>query len=342
MSNRRALITGVTGQDGTYLAEFLATKDYEIYGLARRSSADICQPIERLRLNNKIQLIHGDIRDHNAIERALSISKPDEIYNLASQSHVGVSFECPEETKLVNYNAALFLINSALKLNPTVKIYQASSSEMFGGAMESPQTEKTPLNPKSPYGESKVLAYLECQKIRKVEGAFICSGITYNHESPRRSKNFVTRKITNSIAKIKVGQQSFFSVGNIYTKRDWGYAVDYIEAMWRMMQQNTPNDFIIATGITHTVKDFIDTSAKSMDIKMEWVGSDINEKAIDTETGLVIVSIDKKFYRPTEPVNLVGDSSLAYITLGWKPTVNFKELVKIMSVHDLNSLTKHA
>jgi len=341
MNRRRALITGVTGQDGTYLAELLAEKNYEIFGIARRSSADICTPIETLRLNKKIDLIHGDIRDRRTIERAIEISKPDEVYNLASQSHVGISFDCPEETHSINYDSAILLIESALEQNPIAKIYQASSSEMFGLTNEYPQTEKTPFNPTSPYGESKVKAYLKCQQIRKERGAFVCSGITYNHESPRRPKNFVTRKISHSVAKIKAGKQSSFAVGNIYSERDWGYAEDYVRGIWSMMQQEKPDDFIIATGVPHTVKDFIETAANSVSINLEWVGTGMNEHAINVEDGSVMVTIDKNFYRPTDPTHLVGDASKAMEELGWQPQVKFHELVALMTLSDLRSITTY-
>jgi len=339
MSRKRALITGATGQDGTYLAEFLVAKDYEVFGVARRTSADLCATIEILRLKNQIGLIHGDIRDSETIERALKISKPDEIYNLASQSHVGISFECPEETQAINYDAAVHLILSALRQNPKVRIYQASSSEMFGAANESPQTEMTSLNPTSPYGESKVRAFLKCQEIRKNDGVFICSGITYNHESPRRPKNFVTRKITHSMAKVKAGQQPYFAVGNIHARRDWGYANDYIKAMWSMMQEDLPEDFIIATGETHSVKDFINASAQALNISLEWSGSKLAEKAKNLADGSIVVSIDEKFYRQTEPTNLVGDISKVTQKLNWKPSVPFAALVEMMAKNDYNSLT---
>jgi len=341
MSRKRALITGITGQDGSYLSELLVDKGYEVYGLARRSSRDISEPIEKLRLQKKVTVIHGDIRDTESIKHSLGIAKPDELYNLASQSHVGISFDCTEETMAVNYHAAESLFNEALSVNSKVKIYQASSSEMFGNAAH-PQNESTAFHPINPYGISKLLAYQKCVLENRIKrNAFVCSGILYNHESPRRGKNFITRKITHSLVKIKLGLQDTLEVGNINSKRDWGYAKDYVEAMWQMMQQTDPDDFVIATGLLHSVKDIIDTTARNLDINLNWVGKGVNTQALNN-AGKVIVKINPEFYRPIDATNLVGDSTKARNTLGWAPSIDFEELISLMVQSDLNELKKHA
>ncbi len=341
MSQPRALITGITGQDGSYLAELLASKGYLVFGLARRSSHDFTAPIENLRLHRQLEIIHGDIRDHDAITRALEIAKPDEIYNLASQSHVGVSFNCVEETFAVNYQAAKNLVVTARTLFPQVKLYQASSSEMFGSA-QPPQNEQTPFSPNNPYGESKVQAHKECVIQERAEfGTFVCAGILYNHESPRRGKNFVTRKISHSFAKIKLGLQETLEVGNIYSERDWGYAPDYVYAMWQMLQQTKPEDYVIATGVLHSVKDFIESAAEAIAMQLTWHGSGVDEYATDAN-GVPRVRINKEFYRPIDHTNnLIGDSTKAKALLGWEPTVSFNELVHTMIMSDLDELSHH-
>jgi GDPmannose 4,6-dehydratase len=341
MTQRRALITGITGQDGSYLAELLVARDYQVFGMVRRSSHDIGEPIETLRLRGAVELLYADMRDNESLKRSLERSQPDEIYNLASQSHVGLSFEIPEETFAINRDATVALVQTALAQNPNVRIYQASSSEMFGD-VAGPQNEMTAMHPTNPYGESKLQAYREAVlKPRTEQGAFICSGILYNHESPRRGKQFVTRKITHSFAKIKLGLQETLEVGNIHTLRDWGYAADYVDAMWRMMQHDTPDDFVIATGTLHSVKDVIDTAAHALGMTLTWNGEGVDECAVD-EHDITRVTINPKFYRPLDHVqNLVGDSTKAWTTLDWKPMTDFSALITLMVQADLAELQSH-
>ncbi len=341
MDKKRALITGITGQDGSYLAEFLLEKGYEVYGLVRRTSVDPLMRIDSLSLQHKIKIIYGDLRDNEAIIRALEASKPDEIYNLAAQSSVGVSFQTPEETLEINYHGVGRLVKEAFAQNPKVKLYQASSSEMFGNVKESPQNETTPFNPVSPYAEAKVKAHQDyIVSFRNEYKAFLCSGILFNHESPRRGKQFVTRKITHSMAKIKLGLQQSFELGNLDAKRDWGYAKDYVEAMWLIMQHDTPEDYVIATGISHTVRDFVNATAKALEMEILWEGEGIHEVAKNSK-GKIILRVDPKFYRPNEVHSVLGDPSKARKQLGWEPKVNFETLVAMMATSDLESLSLH-
>ncbi len=338
MKNKKnALITGITGQDGSYLAELLLKKGYNVYGLIRRVSSDPLGRIEDLHLNNEIKLIYGNLRDLNSIVRALDISTPDEIYNLAAQSHVAVSFDCPEETFDINYYGVGRLVIEAMRRNPKVKIYQASTSEMFGSTPP-PQNENSPFNPVSPYAEAKLKAHMDyVVGYRKRYNLFICSGILFNHESPRRGKHFVTRKITHSMAKIKLGLQDFMELGNLDAKRDWGYAKDYVEAMWKMLQQKKPNDFVIATGNTYSVRDFVNATAKALDIKISWHGKGKKEIAKDS-SGKTILKVNPKYYRPLEVHDLKGDSRKARKILKWKPTIAFENLVEMMAITDFNNL----
>ncbi|OHA15154.1 MAG: GDP-mannose 4,6-dehydratase [Candidatus Taylorbacteria bacterium RIFCSPLOWO2_12_FULL_43_20] len=337
LKRKSALITGITGQDGSYLAEFLVAKGYKVYGLVRRTSTDPLARLESLYFSHKVTFINGNMRDSAALQRAVEIAKPDEIYNLAAQSDVGISFTCPEETMEVNYHGLGRLLYEAMKVNPKVRIYQASTSEMFGRS-KPPQSEKTDFHPVSPYGEAKLRAHLDyVVGYREKHGLYICSGILFNHESPRRGKHFVTRKITHSLAKIKLGLQDKFELGNLEAKRDWGFAGDYIEAMWMMLQKPMPEDFVVATGESHTVRDFVEEAAGALNIKISWHGKGLRELAKD-EGGKVILSINKSFFRPEEVVYLLGNSSKARKVLGWKPKVKFKELVKLMIEHDLKNL----
>lgn len=334
---KRALITGITGQDGSYLAEFLLEKGYEVYGLIRRVSSDPLMRIEPLSLAHKINLIYGNMRDLNSIIRALEKSKPDEIYNLAAQSHVGVSFECPEETLDINYYGVGRLVIEATRINPKVKIYQASTSEMFGSTPP-PQNEKTTFNPVSPYAEAKYRAHIDyIAGYRDRYKYFLCSGILFNHESPRRGKHFVTKKITHSMAKIKHGLQESFELGNLDAKRDWGYAKDYVEAMWLMLQQPKPQDLVIATGESHTVRDFVNATAKALDMKITWHGKGLKEVAKDA-SGKIIIKVNPKYYRPNEVNSLLGDSKKARKILKWKPKVTFHKLAEIMAKADYENL----
>lgn len=333
---KKAFITGITGQDGSYLAEFLLDNGYIVCGFLRRSSTD---PLMRISYDTKkrIKLIYGNLRDAASLERAFEEFVPDEIYNLAAQSDVGISFKCPEEAFEVNYYGVGRLVNAAMKANPKVKIYQASTSEMFGKTNPS-QNEQSPFAPVSPYGEAKLKAHEDyVVGYREKHGLFICSGILFNHESPRRGKHFVTRKITRSLAEIKLGRKDCFELGNLEAKRDWGFAKDYVRAMWMMLQQDKPEDYVIATGSTHSVKDFVEAAIKALDMRITWEGSGLNEVGKD-ENGRVILRINKEFYRPVEVNYLLGDSSKARKKLGWEPEVTFEGLVKMMVDADLKGL----
>ena len=332
---KRALITGITGQDGSYLAEFLVNKGYEVYGFLRRSSTDPLMRIEDLHLKGKIKLVYGNLRDSASIQRALEESQPDEIYNLAAQSDVGISFKIPEETMEINYYGVGRIVNEAIKINPKVRIYQASTSEMFGKT-NPPQNEDSIFAPVSPYGEAKLKAHEDfIVGYREKHNLFICSGFLFNHESPRRGEHFVTRKITLSLSKIKLGLQEYMELGNLEAKRDWGFSGDYVEAMWLMLQQDKPEDFVIATGESHTVRDFVNAAAKALDIKITWEGSGLDEVGKD-ENGKVIVKINKDFYRPVEVDYLLGNATKAKEKLGWEPKVAFEGLVKMMADSDLS------
>jgi GDPmannose 4,6-dehydratase len=340
---KKALITGITGQDGSYLAEFLLEKDYEVYGMHRRCSVD--SHYERINhLKEKIHLVCGDLTDFSSLGKIIEEVKPDEIYNLGAQSHVRISFDQPFLTKEVNWLGVERLLNLIEEHSPNTKFYQASTSEMFGNALEIPQNEKTPLRPISPYGKSKLKAHEAIQRERK-KGIFACGGILFNHESPRRGLNFVTRKITDGIIRIKLGLpqkdtgKDYLELGNLNTKRDWGYAKDYIEAMWLMLQQDKPDDYVIATGETHSIKEFIGITSKILEIKINWEGEGINEVGYNSE-GKKIIAINPKFFRPNEIHKLRGDSSKAREVLGWKPKTSLEELVKIMIEADLERLKK--
>ena len=328
---KKALITGITGQDGSYLSEFLLKKGYEVYGLVRRTSND---PFARFDYPNiKIHKIDGNLRDLHTIRSAMEEVMPDEVYNLAAQSHVGVSFNCAEETEDINYYGTGRVINEAIRVNPKIKIYQASTSEMFGSS-KPPQNEKTPFNPVSPYADAKRRAHEDFVVNIRNKGYFICSGILFNHESPRRGAQFVTRKITISMAKLKLGMQDYIELGNLDAKRDWGFAGDYVEVMWKMLQQKKPKDYVIATGESRTVRDFVNATAKVLGIKIKWFGKGVKEVG-KNEKGNIIVTINPKFYRPTEVDYLCGDSGKAKRELGWKPKVSFEELVRMMVENDL-------
>ncbi|MBX4210682.1 GDP-mannose 4,6-dehydratase [Candidatus Parcubacteria bacterium] len=343
---KTALITGITGQDGSYLAENLLKKGYKVYGLVRRTSSEPAHRIQDLAFfdiyygsKKQLKFIDGNLRDSETLARAINESEPDEIYNLAAQSDVGISFKIPGETMEVNYYGVGRLLNEALKINPKVRIYQASTSEMFGKT-NPPQNEMSELQPVSPYGESKMKAHVDFIKgYRDRYGAFTTSGILFNHESPRRGKNFVTRKITHAFAKIKLGLQDFVELGNIEAKRDWGFAGDYVEAMWKMLQQPKPEDFVIATGITHSVRDFVEAAAEAAGMKLGWKGKGLDEVAYD-KRGKVILKINKEWYRPTDVHYLLGDPSKARKVLKWKPKVDFHGLVDMMVVADLRELSR--
>lgn len=331
---KKALITGITGQDGSYLAPLLLEQGYEVHAILRRTSNDPTERLSDLFSGRKVHFHEGNIRDLNRVSSIMAEVVPDEVYNLAAQSHVGTSFKCPDETWDVNYYGVGRVVNEALKVNPEVKIYQASTSEMFGNS-PAPQNEVTPFNPQSPYAEAKVLAHQDfIVNKRERLGSFLASGILFNHESPRRGKQFVTRKITHSFAKIAAGLQTHIELGNLDAVRDWGYAGDYVEAMYRILQQKSPEDFVIATGESHTVRDFVELSAKYFNYEIEWEGEAENEVGRNKKTGEVIVSVNPEFYRPNEVNYLLGDGAKAKASLQWEPKVKFSELVEMMCKAD--------
>ena len=331
-----SLITGVTGQDGSYLAELLLSKGYEVHGVIRRHSTICTERIAHL-LNEKNFFLHyGDMTDSHNLTALIGKVKPDEVYNLAAQSHVGTSFEVPEYTAEATGVGALRLLEAIRQVNPKIKCYQASSSELFGGIPETaPQNEKTPFYPKSPYGAAKLYAYWIAVNYREAYNIFACNGILFNHESPRRGTDFVTRKITTGIAKICAGKQEKISLGNLNSKRDWGFAGDYVEGMWLILQQDKPDDFVLATGETHTVREFAEAAFAEVGIKIEWRGNGLEEKGICAESGRVLVEVNPKYFRPAEVDLLLGDPSKAEKILGWRRKVSFRELVKIMVEADL-------
>lgn len=337
---KRALITGITGQDGSYLAEFLLKEGYEVWGLVRRTSLEPMLRIESLvRPQQRIRLVYGNLRDSGTLRTALEEALPDEIYNLAAQSDVWVSFKCPDETNEINYHGLGRLVQEAIKLNPKVRIYQASTSEMFGRTSP-PQNEVSSFAPVSPYGEAKLRAHEEYVKgYREKNGLFICSGFLFNHESPRRGEHFVTRKITISLAKVMLGLQDSFMLGNLDAKRDWGFAGDYVKAMHKMLQQKKPEDYVIATGQSHTVREFVTAAADALDMPLTWSGKGLKEVA-KTKDGRTILRVSKEFYRPNEVHHLLGDSRKAQRTLGWKIETTFKELAALMAKADYERLKK--
>lgn len=332
---KTAIIFGITGQDGSYLAELLLEKNYEVHGMIRRSSSFNTQRLEHI--YSKIHLHFGDITDILSIQNILLETKPDEVYVLSAQSHVRVSFDLPLYTGQVDALGVLNVLESCRLLFPNTKIYNASTSELYGKVLEIPQTEKTPFNPQSPYGVAKLYAYHICKNYRESYNMFITNGILFNHESERRGSTFVSKKITEALVKIKNGSQNILKLGNLYAKRDWGYSPDYVYGMWLMLQQTEPEDFVLSTSETHTVKEFIEEACKYVNMDIEWQGSGIDEKGIDKNTGNVIIEIDPKYFRPSEVDLLLGDSTKANTILNWKPKTKFKELVKIMMEHDIKN-----
>jgi GDPmannose 4,6-dehydratase len=337
---KRALVTGITGQDGSYLAELLIEKGYEVHGIIRRSSTFNTERIDHLyqdphEESRSLILHYGDLNDASSLNHILRVVDPDEIYNLGAQSHVKVSFDTPEYTGEVTGLGATRLLEAVRELRIRPKIYQASSSEMFGKAQEVPQRETTPFYPRSPYGVAKVYAYWMTVNYREAYRLFAVNGILFNHESPRRGETFVSRKITRAVTRIKYGIQETLYLGNLDAKRDWGYARDYVDAMWRMLQQPEPQDYVIATGETHTVREFCDLAFARVGIPIEWRGQGFEEKAYDTRTGKPVVEIDPRYLRPTEVELLLGDATKARELLGWTPTTKFEELVALMVDHDL-------
>ena len=341
---KKALITGITGQDGSYLAEFLLSKGYEVHGIKRRTSLINTGRIDHLFQDNhepnlKFILHHGDLTDSTSLIRIIQEVQPDEIYNLAAQSHVKVSFEEPEYTANSDALGALRILEAIriLKLEKKTKYYQASTSELYGAVKESPQNEETPFYPRSPYGVAKLYAYWITINYREAYGIYACNGILFNHESPVRGETFVTRKITRALARIKLGLQKTLYLGNLNAKRDWGHAKDYVEVQWLMLQQDKPSDFVIATGKQYSVRDFINLTAKNLDMKIEWKGK--GEDEIGIYKNEKIIKIDTNYYRPTEVESLLGDASKAKKELGWEPKISFEELVKEMVEKDLKSIS---
>jgi GDPmannose 4,6-dehydratase len=342
---KKALITGITGQDGSYLAEFLINKGYVVHGIKRRASLINTHRIDHLyqdphEKKRKLILHHGDLTDTTSLIRIIHEVQPDEIYNLAAQSHVAVSFEEPEYTANSDALGALRILEAIriLKLKKKTKYYQASTSELYGEAKETPQNEKTPFNPRSPYAIAKLYAYWITINYRKAYGIYACNGILFNHESPVRGETFVTRKITRALTRIKVGVQKKLYLGNIDALRDWGHAKDFVEAQWLILQQKNPEDFVIATGVQYSVRDFINEVSKNLDMKIIWKGKNLNE--VGSFNGKDIIIIDHNYFRPTEVQSLLGDANKAKEKLNWHPKISFKQLVKEMTDEDLKLAKK--
>ncbi len=337
---KKALITGITGQDGSYLAELLLDKGYEVHGLIRRSSSFNTGRLNHIykdphEKSRRLILHYGDLSDSSNLNRILEKVKPHEIYHLGAQSHVRVSFDLPEYTGDVTGLGTLRLLDAIRETGIKTKFYQASSSEMFGKAVELPLRETTPFYPRSPYGVAKVYAYWITKNYRESYGMFAVNGILFNHESPRRGETFVTKKITRALARIKLGKEKKLFLGNLDAKRDWGHAQDFVYAMWLMLQAKEPDDFVIATNETHSVREFVEESAKILGMNIVWKGKGLKEKGVDTKTGKTIIEIDPRYYRPSEVDVLIGDYSKAKKKLGWKPKIKFKELVRLMTEADL-------
>jgi GDPmannose 4,6-dehydratase len=340
---KKALITGIHGQDGAYLAEFLRKKRYEVHGIDRRPSSLTTARVDHLldapdSSDRDLFLHHGDMTDANNLVRVIQEVQPDEIYNLAAQSGVAVSFESPECTANVDALGTLRLLDAIriLGLTNVVRFYQASTSELYGLAQETPQSESTPFHPRSPYSVAKLYAYWITVNYREAYGMYACNGILFNHESPLRGETFVTRKITRGLARIKVGLQDCLHLGNLDVKRDWGHARDYVEMMWMMLQQEVPEDFVIATGEQYTVRQFVNAAAEEMGMHLTWLGRGLEEQALDIN-GRCVVAVDPHYFRPSDVENVVGDASKARAKLGWKPKIAFREIVAEMAMADLHA-----
>jgi GDPmannose 4,6-dehydratase len=338
---KKALITGVTGQDGAYLAEFLLKKGYEVHGIKRRTSLFNTDRVDHLyedpHVNHRHFILHyGDLTDSTNLIRIVQAVQPDEIYNLGAQSHVSVSFESPEYTADTDALGALRLLEAIriLGLEQKTRFYQASSSELYGKVVETPQTEKTPFYPRSPYAVAKLYSYWITVNYREAYGIYACNGILFNHESPYRGETFVTRKITRGLSRIKLGLQDCLYLGNLNAKRDWGHARDYIEMQWLMLQQDEPDDFVIATGIQYSVRQFVEAAGAALDMKIRWQGEGTDEKGIDENSGRQIIAVDPRYFRPTEVDTLLGDAAKARAKLGWRPKTTFAELVREMAEED--------
>ncbi|KAL2749595.1 hypothetical protein V1477_002535 [Vespula maculifrons] len=346
---RVALITGITGQDGSYLAEFLLEKGYNVHGIIRRASSFNTARIQHLYADpkchrqGKMKLHYGDMTDSSSLVKVISSVQPTEIYNLAAQSHVMVSFEVSEYTAEVDAVGTVRLLDAirTCGLEKSVRFYHASTSELYGRAVEVPQNEKTPFYPRSPYACAKLYSFWIVVNYREAYNMFACNGILFNHESPRRGENFVTRKVTRSIAKIHLGLQDVLELGNLDAKRDWGHAKDYVEAMWLMLQQSTPDDYVIATGETHSVREFVEAAFQHIGRTIKWEGEGLNETGKDADNEKILVRVNPKYFRPTEVDVLLGDATKAKEKFGWKPTVTFEALVKDMMDFDLNLMKKN-
>ncbi|MGA1796761.1 MAG: GDP-mannose 4,6-dehydratase [bacterium] len=339
---KRALVTGITGQDGAYLAEFLLKKGYEVHGIKRRASLFNTQRVDHLYRDPHEKGVaffmhYGDLTDSTNLIRIIQEVKPDEIYNLGAQSHVMVSFETPEYTANSDAMGTLRLLEALriLNMTDTVRFYQASTSELYGLVQETPQTEKTPFYPRSPYGVAKLYAYWITVNYREAYHIFACNGILFNHESPLRGETFLTRKITRGVARIKLGLQDRLFLGNLDARRDWGYAPDYVRAMWLILQQDEPDDYVIATGENHSVREFVEKAFAEVGMEIAWEGQGIDEKGIDPENGVARVEVDPRYFRPTEVECLLGDATKAREKLGWKPETGFEDLIRLMITEDL-------
>jgi GDPmannose 4,6-dehydratase len=346
---KRALITGVTGQDGAYLAELLLKKGYEVHGIKRRTSLFNTDRVDHIyedpHVDNRHFILHfGDLTDSTNLIRVIQAVQPDEIYNLGAQSHVAVSFESPEYTAETIALGALRLLEAIriLGFERRTRFYQASSSELFGKAVETPQSETTPFYPRSPYAVAKLYSYWITVNYREAYGMYACNGIQFNHESPCRGETFVTRKITRGLSRIKLGSQDCLFLGNLDARRDWGHARDYVEMQWMMLQQEEPEDFVIATGIQNSVRDFVNAAAATLDMRIRWEGEGANEKGIDAESGKPIIAVDPRYFRPTEVDALLGNSEKARTKLGWKPRTTFADLVREMAEEDFKLAQRDA
>lgn len=327
---KKALITGATGQDGSYLSEFLIKKGYSVMGVQRRASTFNTERIDHIYETPHFDTVFADLTDGSSVNKIIRKIQPDEIYNLGAQSHVRVSFDIPEYTADTIALGTLRLLEAIRETEMSIKFYQGSSSEMFGKVMETPQNEKTPFYPRSPYACAKAFGYWITVNYREAYNLFACNGILFNHESPRRGNTFVTKKIVRGLVAIKKGVQDRLSLGNLDAKRDWGYAKEYVETMWKMLQQKNPDDFVIATGETHSVREFAEECGRLLDIPIEWKGKGLDEKGINSKTGKPVIDIAERYFRPTETDVLIGDASKAKKILGWEPKIRFKELVRIM------------
>ena len=334
---KKAFLTGITGQDGSYLAELLLDKGYEVHAILRRASLFTTDRIEHLLNEKNLHTYHGDLADSSNLHRLISEINPDEIYNLGAQSHVGVSFEVPEYTAEVTGIGTVRILDAIRDSKVNCKYYQASTSELFGGIPGTePQNEETPFYPKSPYGAAKLYSYWVTVNYRESYNMFACNGILFNHESPRRGETFVTKKITKAVAKIHQGKQDVLILGNLDSKRDWGHAKDYVEAMWLMLQQDSPKDYVIATGLTWTIREFVNLAFLEIGITIEWQGNGVDEVGVDKDSGRQLVKVSSKYFRPAEVELLLGDASKAEKELGWKAKISLKEMVSEMVQYDLN------